>query len=620
VKQPTQTEPSASATTTGPRRWLRVAVVGVAGVLFAAAGAVTALALVRQDETLPGVTIADRAAGGLGDADLRALVDDLESERAQATVTVVTPDGEAVFSPGPQGYTADVEATVEAAMAAGRDGIVDLVTSQVSATFGDHFPVELVDSVDDTVVDAFVSELRTEIDRDMNPGEVTVDPATLEVSSTLPVDARDLDVDALRDSLVALVGEPQAPEVEAPVEITPAPTDESDVEAAAATAREAVSAPLALTSGDATATLTPQEIAAMLRSDVRDGRITLSADADVLAQALADDLPELERAPVEASFEVAEGLRTFDTKGATSFDPSPAQLTVVPSRPGARFEPEPAAEQVSALIEAGAHDGPLELVEVEADLTTSEAEALRIDTLLGTFTTYHACCANRVHNIQLLADLVRGTILEPGEDFSINRDIGERTRAKGFLADGAIVNGEIKDEVGGGISQFATTMFNAAFFAGIDVEDWRAHSLYISRYPLGREATLDYGNIDLKIRNDTDHGLYLHTSYTSTSITVSIFGHDDGREVTATLGSPYGWTNYETRRENDPGLPQGTENVKQTGKAGYSVNFSRIIDWPDRQEVDDYTTVYRPRPEIVEVGTAPPPPPPPADPPADAGA
>jgi vancomycin resistance protein YoaR len=122
-----------------------------------------------------------------------------------------------------------------------------------------------------------------------------------------------------------------------------------------------------------------------------------------------------------------------------------------------------------------------------------------------------------------MADLVRGAVILPGETFSINDHVGERTRAKGFVEAGAIREGEHVDEVGGGVSQFATTMFNAAYFAGLDIPVSQAHSEYFSRYPIGREATMGYPAPDLQITNNTPYGILIWTSYTDTSLTVTMY-------------------------------------------------------------------------------------------------
>jgi hypothetical protein len=140
------------------------------------------------------------------------------------------------------------------------------------------------------------------------------------------------------------------------------------------------------------------------------------------------------------------------------------------------------------------------------------------------FTTRHPGGAPRVANIHRIADLVRGVVIEPGETFSVNDHVGPRTIASGFVAAPVIgENGYFEDDVGGGVSQFATTLFNAAFFAGLEIPAYQAHGIYINRYPYGREATLDYGNIDLQLRNNTPYGLLLWPTYTDTSITVDIY-------------------------------------------------------------------------------------------------
>lgn len=139
------------------------------------------------------------------------------------------------------------------------------------------------------------------------------------------------------------------------------------------------------------------------------------------------------------------------------------------------------------------------------------------------FTTPHACCESRVKNIQLIADLVRGAYLIPGETFSLNDYVGERTREAGFVPAGAIRYGRLTDEVGGGVSQFATTIFNAAYFAGLQFDEYQSHSIYFSRYPFGREATISTPRPDLVFTNTTPYPVMIWTTYDDRSITVSMY-------------------------------------------------------------------------------------------------
>lgn len=145
------------------------------------------------------------------------------------------------------------------------------------------------------------------------------------------------------------------------------------------------------------------------------------------------------------------------------------------------------------------------------------------------FTTFYSCCQNRVTNIRLMARTVDGYVVMPGEEFSIGKVVGPTTASKGYKEDGYLVGGEGRCcVVGGGVSQFGTTMFNAIFWSGYEVGTVRPHSGWLSRYPLGIEHTLVYGSIDLRFTNDTTTPIYIRTSSTSTSVTVELWGNQGG--------------------------------------------------------------------------------------------
>lgn len=199
---------------------------------------------------------------------------------------------------------------------------------------------------------------------------------------------------------------------------------------------------------------------------------------------------------------------------------------------------------------------PERVVELEAEITggdqgVAELEELGIIEEVATFTTNHSCCENRVTNIQLMADVVEGTVILPGETFSLNGTVGKRTSERGFLPAGAIAEGVLEAQVGGGVSQFTTTIFNAAFFAGLEFVEYQSHSLYFSRYPRGREATISWPKPDLKIRNDTPYGILIWPEYTDTSITVTLYStkHIDVEDIGRTETSQGACTRVTTTRE-----------------------------------------------------------------------
>jgi len=183
---------------------------------------------------------------------------------------------------------------------------------------------------------------------------------------------------------------------------------------------------------------------------------------------------------------------------------------VVPSLIGRRVDLDRIPQVVITAAE-GAGKGTIPMTDGDrAAITTEMAEGMGPLGEVSSFTTRHPCCQRRV----------------------------ERTTAGGYVRAGAIISGRVqccdsKINIGGGTSQFATTFFNAVFFGCYEDVFHQPHSLYFSRYPFVREATLGYPLPDVVFRNDSDAVVYIHTEYTPSSITVTFFGNNGGRTCTA---------------------------------------------------------------------------------------
>jgi vancomycin resistance protein YoaR len=177
---------------------------------------------------------------------------------------------------------------------------------------------------------------------------------------------------------------------------------------------------------------------------------------------------------------------------------------------------------------------------VRPEVTTAELAALGIRDLVSEFTTYYPAGQPRVVNIRRAAAVIDGTILPPDATFSMNEALGERTIAKGYVAAPQISGSAFVDSVGGGISQVATMLYNGAFFAGLELIEHQPHTLYIDRYPLGREATISWGGPELIFRNDWPASVLIKLETTETSITVRLFSSRHGRRVETETGVPYG--------------------------------------------------------------------------------
>jgi vancomycin resistance protein YoaR len=305
------------------------------------------------------------------------------------------------------------------------------------------------------------------------------------------------------------------------VAIPPLATDDAARDAIS-DAEALVDGPIEVQTAGGNRTISPEQLRTWVALESQpDGTVEVRLDPTAVALGLRGAFADIEGRPVDARITLEGGTPV-----------------IVPDQPGQVCCADGAADRVLAALQGGQPAVALELVEGPAEFTTADAEAYQIvgpvggnhawrdgapTTAAPGFTTYHAPTGARITNIHRIADLVRGVVVPPGESFSINDHVGRRTTEKGFVPAGAISAGMHVDEVGGGISQFATTMFNAAYFAGLDIVEYQAHSEYFDRYPRGREATMGFPAPDLVIRNSTPYGILIWTSYTQSSLTVTLY-------------------------------------------------------------------------------------------------
>src|SRR5205085_1675274 len=180
----------------------------------------------------------------------------------------------------------------------------------------------------------------------------------------------------------------------------------------------------------------------------------------------------------------------------------------------------------------------------------------------------------------LVAHLVDRHLIAPGKEFSFNRTTGERTAAKGFREAPVIINGELQTGLGGGVCQVSTTVFNAAYDAGLNITARTNHALYISHYPQGRDATVDYPNIDLKFVNDTGRWLLLRTFVTDSSLTVNLYGTPVGRRVETDTAPLVATGPPPVKRVPDSTLFKGQQVVDSAGSSPLSTSVHRRVYTP----------------------------------------
>ncbi|HXF97712.1 MAG TPA: VanW family protein, partial [Gaiellaceae bacterium] len=286
------------------------------------------------------------------------------------------------------------------------------------------------------------------------------------------------------------------------------------------------------------------------------------------------------------------------------FAVSGASVRVIPARPGVDLDvPATARALLRAALSTRRRTASLALAPALPERTTAEARAMGIDRLMGTYKTYNAGTWDRITNLRLGVTLLDGTLVPPGGTFSLNRAIGERTVERGFRPAPVIIGTRYEEEVGGGTSQVATTVFNAAWEAGLRITERNPHSLYISRYPLGRDATVYWPSLDLRFVNDTRRWLLVKGFVEADGIRVSIYGGVT-RRVESSPGTRVLTGRAPVRRVKDPALPKGKVVVEEEGVPPSRTTVARTIYTAGGELLrrETWTTSYRGEPRILRVG------------------
>ena len=308
-------------------------------------------------------------------------------------------------------------------------------------------------------------------------------------------------------------------------------------------------------------------------------------------------------------------------------------MRVVPAEAGRVLDGEATTRNLmAALLSTTNREAELEVTSIAPERTTRDAKAMGITGLVGAYQTFYGGVANRIHNVQLVAHLIDDHYIAPGAEFSFNDTTGERNEDQGFLEAPVIINGELENGLGGGVCQVSTTTFNAAYEAGLSITERTNHALYISHYPQGRDATVNYPDLDLKFVNDTEHWLWLRTFVTSSSLTVALYGTPQNRRVESE-GTPLVETGAPTvKRVPDPNMLVGQTALEESGQPSRSTSVRRRVYDSSGELMYDHTwySSYRSEPRVIRYGTKrlpvpepkepkekkplPPPPPPPAEP------
>jgi vancomycin resistance protein YoaR len=559
----------------GKKRLLAIIAAAVFGVLLLGYG--TAFAFTGNK--IPGDTsVLGIPLGGLSEDEAKAKLGAGLKGKLEQPVKLTAGGRTFSVDPGEAGLGVDIDETVKAA-GAGRS----LSPRRMWNVLTGGEPVQPVVKADEGKLDKAIEKLVGQVNRKPTEGSITFDDAKAVVHK--PADGVSVEPEDAKDRVLAAYPYRGVPEP-LPVKTTN-PKVEGDAlqKALKEYAEPAMSAPIRLTVGEKGVNLEPAELAPSLKLIVNgDGTYTPSLDRAKLEPLFKKRFKDLETLPEDAKIELQGG-----------------RPVVVPAKDGMVVARDKVVPTILALLPkpAGARKAAVGLAKTPAKFTTEAAEKLGVKEKISEFTTYFPHASYRNINIGRAAQLIDGTLLKPGEVFSLNKIVGERTAANGFTVGYIINNGVLEKDFGGGVSQSATTTFNAMFFAGLKDIQHKPHSFYIDRYPEGREATVAWPSVDLKFENDSDYGVLVDTSFSPSSpggrgsITVRMWGTKTWT-ITAGKSPRYNHRAAGKTYNDKPGCEP------HAPVAGFDVKVYRYFS-RDGQQVksETFTTRYNPADQVI---------------------
>jgi vancomycin resistance protein YoaR len=444
----------------------------------------------------------------------------------------------------------------------------------------------------DAAVRYKLAQIASRVDRKGVNAKVVREGLNIRVVESMT--GRRLDRDAAAATVVAALSTfDRGKAVALPLETTEPKVKSDEVADAATKARTALSAPIRLSYGETRWRVPRWRIAGLL-SLPSGGTTAVSISGRGAEEYLERLSAAVSRKPQDAHFQVT----------------ATGKIVIRPSAPGLQLDvPATAKAIVAAAFSANKRTANLVVRVANPQRTTEIAKKMGIDSVVSSYTTTYGGTPGRLNNVQLVAELIDGTLIAPGDTFSFNGTTGERTAAKGFQEAPVIINGELQNGLGGGICQVSTTVFNAAFDAGLPITARTNHALYISHYPLGRDATVNYPDLDLKFVNDTEHWLLLRTFVGAGSLTVNLYGTPVNRRVETTTDPLVETGPIPVKETDDPKLAKGKRVTQEFGSPPRRTSVHRLVYDASGKLLYDNTwnSYYVGEPSLVRVGTKAPP-------------
>ena len=571
------------------RRRLRI-LIAVVSVIAVGLFALLIDSAVYYNKVHAGVSISGQTVGGLTRDEATAAVSRAVKEAQDSPITLVSGEKTWDVHPDDVGTEIDVADAVAAAMGATRDGnfIADLFR-RFKLYFTEK-DVGLQGTVDSAKMDDLTASVAEEVDLPPVNAGLAFDGAKIQVVEGQK--GRVVDQPGLREAMKALLFTLHSTELTVPMVVKEPAIMAEDSNEAVAQATIMISASLTLKSGESSWKLTPEQITAYM-----DFSVEKSGGVSKL-------VPFLSEKKMAHFFEnVAE---TVNRKAVNaSFKGDGETAWVVPASSGRTLDTAKTSEALTtASLKKTGRATEVAMKTTEPELTTGEADAMGISVALGSFSTKWEGTPDRQTNVRITTKYASNVILAPGEVYNFDEQVGPRTEERGYKMAPGIIAGGLEDQLGGGICQVATTLFNAAFFAGLDIVERKNHSLYIEHYPKGRDATVSAGSPNLRFKNDTKNYILVRGASDGINTTFVIYGTDEGRTVSYETGEFYGVEEMTTVTYPVSRLGTGTTEIKTSGQAGRKIKVVRIVKNAAGKVIhnDEFYSVWKMIPREVLVG------------------
>ncbi len=556
------------------RLWAGLAL-GAGAILLVGGYAATVAAV--SGEVPAGTSVRGVDIGGMSTEQAAATLELELGAEATAPIPVTAGEAEAEVEPQESGLSVDWEATAQQA-----SGVI-LRPGRLLSHLRGEVELELITTTDEQALAQSLERLAA---------QTAVEPVEPRIRYTKAgaarlreaVEGTTVNVEQAAGAVSAAYLQPITERVSLPMNAIPTviPAEEAQ-RVFTEQAEPAVVLPVTLVVDSQTTSIPASDIAETLTFKPVGATFEATLKAKALHELLAEDqLADIEQAGRDARFVIEDG-----------------RPVIIKSRAGLGVDPQELGPAVLAVLPETtpeARTATVALVKASADFTTAEAKALNIKEKLSSFRQDFVPANYRYVNVGEAARRINGTVLEPGETFSMNETAKERTPANGYTEGFIISGGRFREELGGGVSIITTATWTAGYYAGLERVEQHPHGLYIPRYTAGLEATVAWGYLDLKMRNETGNGVLITATRYTDGVVIEMWGTKKWDRVTAAFSPRTNFTSYETIRDNN----SDGKCVPSSGSNGFNINVTRKrIKDGKSQSTETFYTTYRPTPNVV---------------------